>query len=74
MSARTARHGQWRSALIGILPAALLTGAAAQVLTDRLGLGEAYLAKVAVLCIAGTALVLRGLPAHHPFASFGAAH
>ncbi|HTY93356.1 MAG TPA: CDP-alcohol phosphatidyltransferase family protein [Steroidobacteraceae bacterium] len=72
--ARAARHAVLRSALISILPAALATGAAAQLLGQRLDLDAAYLPKAAAVFIAGAALVLIGLPRHHPFASFGAAN
>jgi phosphatidylglycerophosphate synthase len=67
-------HGLLRNALICILPAALLVGAIAQLCTFLLSLGAAYPVKAMVVFMAGAALVLRGLPTHHPFGSFGAAN
>lgn len=68
--ARTAR----RSLLLCILPAALLTGAVAQLWTNRLALDAAYLPKTLAVWVAGAALLLTGVAKHHPFGSFGAAN
>jgi phosphatidylglycerophosphate synthase len=62
------------SALLYILPAALVTGAIAQILTSRLDLGAAYLPKVLAVFAMGAVLVLIGIRKYHPFASFGAAN
>jgi phosphatidylglycerophosphate synthase len=72
--ARAAPHGLLRSALICILAAALLIGAVAELCTNRLGLGAAYLPKALTVYTVGAALVLFGLPRHHPFGAFGAAN
>lgn len=72
--AQTLRGNLLRSALLGILPAAVLTGVAGAFLTDRLGFDATYLEKVLAVFAAGAVLVLRGLPKHHPFARFGAAN
>jgi phosphatidylglycerophosphate synthase len=72
--ARAAPHGLLRSALICILAAALLIGAVAELCTNRLGLGAAYLAKALTVYTVGATLVLIGLPKHHPFSAFGAAN
>ena len=72
--ARGLRRSLLRSALTGILPAGLVTGVVGAFLTHRLGLDGAYLVKVLAVYAAGAVLVLRGLPTHHPFASFGAAN
>jgi phosphatidylglycerophosphate synthase len=72
--ARAAPHGLLRSALICILAAALLIGVVAELWINRLGLGPAYLPKTLAVYTAGAALVLAGLPKHHPFDSFGAAN
>ncbi|HTB67304.1 MAG TPA: CDP-alcohol phosphatidyltransferase family protein [Steroidobacteraceae bacterium] len=72
--ARAAPHGLLRSALICILAAALLIGAVAEFCTNQLGLGAAYVPKVLTVFIVGAALVLFGLPKHHPFGAFGAAN
>jgi phosphatidylglycerophosphate synthase len=63
-----------RSALLCILPAGLMTGVVGAFLTYRLGLEPAFLVKALALFAAGAALVLIGLPRHHPFASFGGAN
>ena len=63
-----------RSALASILPAGLISGVAGAVLTHRYGLDAAYLVKAMVVYAAGAALVVLGLPRHHPFAAFGAAN
>lgn len=62
------------SALRNILAAALLGVAAASVLRTMLGLGESYLARIAVLLTGGAALLLWRLTAFHPFARLGAAN
>jgi phosphatidylglycerophosphate synthase len=74
LMARPAHRGLLRSALIYILTAALLIGAIAEAATNLLDLSGAYLPKVMIAVIAGAALVLVGLPKHHPFGSFGAAN
>ncbi|HEY1900534.1 MAG TPA: CDP-alcohol phosphatidyltransferase family protein [Steroidobacteraceae bacterium] len=74
LMARAVHHGLLRNALICILPAALMVGGVAQLGTTRLALGPAYWVKAAAVFVAGTALVLIGLPKHHPFESFGAAN
>jgi phosphatidylglycerophosphate synthase len=63
-----------RSALICILTAALTIGAVALLCTHGFDLGGAYLPKVMAVFALGARLVLRGLPGHHPFASFGPAN
>ena len=72
--ARPAHRGLMRSALIYILTAALLIGAIAEAATNLLDLSGAYVPKVMIAVIAGAALVLVGLPKHHPFGSFGPAN
>jgi phosphatidylglycerophosphate synthase len=72
--AQTLRGSLLRSALIGILPAAVMTGVAGAFLTYRLGFDAAYLEKTLAVFAVGAALVLRGLPKHHPFVAFGAAN
>jgi phosphatidylglycerophosphate synthase len=72
--ARAAPHGLLRSALICILAAALLIGAVAEYWTNRFGLGASFLPKSLAVYTVGAALVLIGLPKHHPFSSFGAAN
>ena len=72
--ARAAPYGLLRSALLCILAAALLLGAVAEYWTHRFGLGAAFLSKSLTVYTAGAALVLIGLPKHHPFGSFGAAN
>ncbi|HEX3837403.1 MAG TPA: CDP-alcohol phosphatidyltransferase family protein [Steroidobacteraceae bacterium] len=72
--ARAASRGLLRSALICILAAALLIGAVAGLTMSRLGLSDSYLVKSATVYTAGAALVLIGLPRHHPFRSFGPAN
>src|SRR5665213_3357744 len=69
-----ARRSLLRSALVGILPAAVMTGVAGAFLTHRLGLGVAYPEKALAVFAAGAALVLWRLPKHHPFGAFGAAN
>jgi phosphatidylglycerophosphate synthase len=63
-----------RSALISILPAGLITGGLAALLSDGFGLDAAYFVKTLAVFGAGAALVLAGLSKHHPFISFGAAN
>ena len=57
-----------------ILPAGLTAGVAAALFSHQLALDPAYRAKALAVFVAGAALVLIGLPRHHPFASFGAAN
>ena len=72
--ARAPHRSLLRSALLSILPAGLMTGVAGAWLTHRFGLDAAYLEKALAVFIAGAALVVMGLPKHHPFVSFGAAN
>jgi phosphatidylglycerophosphate synthase len=72
--ARAAPNGLLRSALLCILAAALLIGAIAELCTQRLGLGAAYLPKALTAYAIGALLVVIGLPKHHPFSAFGAAN
>ena len=72
--ARAAPHGLLRSALLCILAAALLIGAVAELCANRLGLGASFVPKVLTVYTVGAALVLIGLPKHHPFSAFGAAN
>jgi phosphatidylglycerophosphate synthase len=72
--ARAAPRGLLRSALLCILAAALLIGAVAQFWTSRIGLDAAYVPKALSVYAVGALLVLRGLPKHHPFSTFGAAN
>lgn len=72
--ARTLHRSLLRSALLGILPAGLMTGVVGAFLTSRLGLDAAYLEKALAVFAVGAVLVLMGVPRHHPFVSFGAAN
>jgi phosphatidylglycerophosphate synthase len=72
--ARTARRSPVHGTLLCILPAAVLTGAIAQLWTNLLALDAAYLAKAMAVFAVGAALVLNAVPKHHPFGSFGAAN
>jgi phosphatidylglycerophosphate synthase len=72
--AQTLRGSLLRSALVGILPAAVMTGLAGAYLTHRFGFDAAYLEKALAVFAAGGVLVLTGLPKHHPFDAFGAAN
>jgi phosphatidylglycerophosphate synthase len=67
-------HGLLRNSLACILPAGLTVGVIAQLCAIDLKLDSAYLAKTVAVFAAGAAVVLIGLPRHHPFASFGAAN
>jgi len=67
-------HGLLRNSLACILPAGLTVGVIAQLCTLRLGLEPAYAAKAVVVFAAGAAMVLIGLPRHHPFGAFGPAN
>jgi phosphatidylglycerophosphate synthase len=67
-------YGLLRNSLACILPAGLAVGVIAQLCAIDLGLDTAYLAKAVAVFAAGAAVVLIGLPRHHPFASFGAAN
>jgi phosphatidylglycerophosphate synthase len=67
-------HGLLRSSLACILPAGLTVGVIAQLCMIHLALEPAYLAKTVAVFAAGAAVVLIGLPRHHPFAEFGAAN
>ena len=62
------------SALACILPTALVMGLAASVAADTLQLGAPYVARVVAVYVAGTALLLPGLLACHPFPSLGPAN
>jgi phosphatidylglycerophosphate synthase len=67
-------HGLLRNSLACILPAGLTVGVIAQLCSIHFALEPAYLAKAVAVFAAGAAVVLIGLPKHHPFASFGAAN
>ncbi len=67
-------HGLLRNSLVCILPAGLAVGVIAELCTLDLALDPAYLAKTVAVFAAGAAVVLFGLPRHHPFATFGAAN
>jgi phosphatidylglycerophosphate synthase len=72
--AQPANRALLRSALAGILALVLLSLPLAMMAASRLALGHWYVAKaLAVLCV-GAALILQGLPAHHPFPSIGSAN
>src|SRR5665213_3451331 len=72
--ARAAHDGLLRGALLCILAAALLIGAVAEIGTNLLGLGPSYVPKALTVFVAGAALILMGLPKHHPFRAFGSAN
>jgi len=72
--ARPAHRNLLRSALLCILPAALAIGVTALHAMTLLGLSAAYLPKVLAVFSVGAALVLLGLPTHHPFPSIGPAN
>jgi phosphatidylglycerophosphate synthase len=63
-----------RSALLDLAVVALAMLAVGLLAASRLGFGAGFLPKSLLLFAAGALLVLRGLPAHHPFATFGAAN
>ena len=67
-------HGLLRNSLVCILPAGITVGVIAGLCTVHLGLDAAYLAKTVAVFVTVAAVVLFGLPRHHPFASFGAAN
>jgi phosphatidylglycerophosphate synthase len=67
-------HGLLRNSLACILPAGLTVGVLAQLCVIHLTLEPDYLLKTVAVFAAGAALVLIGLPRHHPFAAFGAAN
>lgn len=63
-----------RSALAGILALVLLSLPLTMMAASRFALSPWYVAKaLAVLCV-GAALILQGLPEHHPFPSIGPAN
>jgi phosphatidylglycerophosphate synthase len=63
-----------RKALVCILPTVVALGVLARLMSDPLDLGYGYLLKVLAVFVAGAAVVLAGLPRHHPFDSFGVAN
>jgi phosphatidylglycerophosphate synthase len=67
-------HGLLRNSLVCILPAGLGVGVIAELCILHLALDPAYLLKAVAVFAVGAAVVLLGLPRHHPFASFGAAN
>ena len=67
-------NGLLRNSLACILPAGLTVGVIAELCTLQFAFGPAYLAKAVAVFAAGAAIVLAGLPRHHPFGSFGAAN
>ena len=67
-------HGLVRKALVCILPTVVALGVLARLMSDPLDLGYGYLLKVLAVFVAGAAVVLAGLPRHHPFDSFGVAN
>jgi phosphatidylglycerophosphate synthase len=72
--AQTANRELLRSAWAGILALLLLSLPLAMMAESRFDLSPWYVAKaLAVLCV-GAALILQGLPAHHPFPSLGSAN
>jgi phosphatidylglycerophosphate synthase len=72
--AQPANRELLRSALGGILALVLLSLPLSMMAASRLELSAWYAAKaLAVLCV-GAALILQGLPAHHPFPSIGPAN
>jgi phosphatidylglycerophosphate synthase len=72
--AQPANRELLRSALGGILALVLLSLPLAMLAESRFELSPWYLAKaLAILCV-GAALILQGLPTHHPFQSMGSAN
>jgi phosphatidylglycerophosphate synthase len=72
--AQPANRELLRSALACILALVLLSMSLAMMAESRFDLSPWYVAKaLAVLCV-GAALILQGLPAHHPFRSIGLAN
>jgi phosphatidylglycerophosphate synthase len=67
-------HGLLRNSLACILPAGFTVGVIAQLCAIQHALDPAYLVKALAVFATGAAVVLVGLPKHHPFASFGAAN
>ena len=63
-----------RSALLDLAVVALAMLAVGLLAASRFGLGAGFLPKSALLFGAGALLVLRGLPAHHPFSTLGPAN
>jgi phosphatidylglycerophosphate synthase len=63
-----------RSALAGILALVLLSLPLAMTAESRFDLSPWYVAKALAVLVVGAALILQGLPAHHPFRSIGAAN
>jgi phosphatidylglycerophosphate synthase len=73
-TARAVPNGLLRNALVCILPAVLVSGAAAQFSIRMLGFDTGYFVQSLTLLIAGAILVLVGLPRHHPHELFGPAN
>jgi phosphatidylglycerophosphate synthase len=62
------------SALTGILLAAAAAVVTALLWTSLLGLSAFFIVKILAVLLSGAALLLLGLPRHHPFHSIGAAN
>ena len=74
LSAQPINRELLRSALAGILALVVLSLPLTMIAESRFALGPWYIVKaLAVLCV-GAALILQGLPAHHPFRSIGPAN
>ncbi len=74
LTAQPANRELLRSAMASILTLVLLSLPLTMMAESRFDLSPWYIAKaLAVLCV-GAALVLQGLPAHHPFRSIGPAN
>jgi phosphatidylglycerophosphate synthase len=63
-----------RSALLGLLAVALAMLVAALISASRLEFSAGFILKSLLVFGAGALLVLRGLPAHHPFRTLGPAN
>lgn len=71
---RSEHRGLLRSALLGLLAVALAMLAVGLLGTSRLGLSAVFIPKSLLVFGGGALLVLRGLPAHHPFPTLGPAN
>ncbi len=72
--ARREHRGLLRSALFGLLAVAATLLAAELLGASRLRLSAGFIPKSLLVFGAGALLVLRGLPAHHPFPTLGPAN
>ncbi len=72
--ARSERRALGRSALIAVLAVGLGVMLTAWLASRQLHFGSAYLPKSLLLFAAGALLMLRVLPAHHPFPNLGPAN